>query len=166
MERNSIISGERYRDYKGNIYEIKALAKNVETEEEMVVYQELRGDLKCFVISLTGFWESVKNYDGRFVPRFTREDAKALEEKEKERERQIIEGVNPLLMDFLDAEGSREKLEVLRLMKKTIDDKTVSDIAAALDIVIEDKSLEERVNDIENCLITRARFETVRLRGD
>jgi len=77
---------------------------------------------------------------------------------------QQIEGVNPLLIEFLDAESSAERLEVLHRMRKTIDNKTISDIAAALDIVIEEKDMEERIRDLENCLQTRARFETTRLR--
>jgi len=75
-----------------------------------------------------------------------------------------VDGINPLLLEFLDAESSVERLEVLHRMRKTIDNKTISDIAAALDIVIEEKDMDDRIRDLENCLQTRARFETTRLR--
>ena len=34
-----IKAGEKYRHFKGNVYEIVALAKHTETLEEMVVYK-------------------------------------------------------------------------------------------------------------------------------
>ncbi len=38
--------GKIYRHYKGNIYKIIALAKHSETEEDMVVYQNIeKGDI-------------------------------------------------------------------------------------------------------------------------
>ena len=41
-----ITVGKIYKHYKGNIYEIIALAKHSETEEEMVVYKNIsKGDV-------------------------------------------------------------------------------------------------------------------------
>ena len=41
-----ITVGKKYRHYKGNIYEIIALAKHSETCEDMVVYQNVeKGDI-------------------------------------------------------------------------------------------------------------------------
>lgn len=41
-----ITVGKRYRHYKGNIYQIIALAKHSETVEDMIVYQsEKTGDI-------------------------------------------------------------------------------------------------------------------------
>lgn len=38
--------GKIYRHYKGNLYKIIALAKHSETEEDMVVYQNIeKGDI-------------------------------------------------------------------------------------------------------------------------
>lgn len=39
-----ITIGKTYKHFKGNIYKIIAIAKCSETEEEMVVYQSLKGD--------------------------------------------------------------------------------------------------------------------------
>ena len=36
-----IKAGNIYRHYKGNVYKIIALAKHSETEEDMVVYQNI-----------------------------------------------------------------------------------------------------------------------------
>ena len=41
-----ITIGKKYRHYKGNVYEVIALAKHSETGEDMVVYQNVKkGDV-------------------------------------------------------------------------------------------------------------------------
>ncbi|KAB0667314.1 DUF1653 domain-containing protein [Oryzomonas japonica] len=59
----------RYRHYKGNEYEVVAIARHSETEEEMVVYRQLYGDRSLWVRPLGMFLEEVL-VDGRKVPRF------------------------------------------------------------------------------------------------
>ena len=59
----------RYRHYKGNEYEVIAIARHSETEEEMVVYRQLYGDHSLWVRPLAMFVEEVP-VDGRMVPRF------------------------------------------------------------------------------------------------
>ncbi len=197
MNKQELYAGARYRHYKGNLYQIVAVAMHTETEEDMVVYQALYGDYKVFVRPLEMFFETVKDGDGKEVPRFAKESGCApkdsvckaetksvvcglwqdvktevktadteIEFKKEAAAADIssVEGVNPFLIEFLDAESSVERLEVLHRMRKTIDNKTISDIAAALDIVIEEKDMDERIRDLETCLQTRARFETTRLR--
>ncbi|MBE5948722.1 MAG: DUF1653 domain-containing protein [Lachnospiraceae bacterium] len=195
MDEQRLYAGERYRHYKGKLYQIVAVAMHTETEEDMVVYQALYGDYKVFARPHKMFFETVKNADGNMVPRFAKEsswagiddtackaaakadafnkpqevkkEVKNVEEEIKKKDTTdmpVVDGINPFLLEFLDAESSVERLEVLHRMRKTIDNKTISDIAAALDIVIEEKDIDERIKDLENCLQTRARFETTRLR--
>lgn len=59
----------RYRHYKGNEYEVVAIARHSETEEEMVVYRQLYGDHSLWVRPLGMFLEEVQ-VGGRQVPRF------------------------------------------------------------------------------------------------
>ena len=41
-----IVIGKTYRHYKGNIYKIIALCKHSETEEDMIIYQNVaKGDI-------------------------------------------------------------------------------------------------------------------------
>lgn len=178
MNGHELYAGERYRHYKGGLYQIVTVAMHTETDENMVVYQALYGDYKVFARPLKMFLETVKDEAGNVVPRFVRED-KGLEkissisdrgenseesEKTEKKENSVVQGINPLLITFLDAESSVEKLEILHRMRKSIDNKTISDMAAALDIVIEEKDMDERIKELEICLQTRARFETTRLR--
>jgi len=59
----------RYRHYKGNDYEVIGIARNSETEEEMVVYRKLYGDCSLWVRPLAMFMEDV-TVGGQRIPRF------------------------------------------------------------------------------------------------
>ncbi|MFS0730061.1 DUF1653 domain-containing protein [Curtobacterium sp. 1P10AnD] len=61
----------RYRHFKGGEYEVVLVAKDVETEEPVVVYQALYGERGHWVRSLADFtaWVSRDGYEG---PRFAR----------------------------------------------------------------------------------------------
>ena len=58
-----------YRHYKGNEYEVMALAKHSETEEQMVVYRALYGEYGIWVRPYEMFVEEVE-LDGVKVARF------------------------------------------------------------------------------------------------
>lgn len=63
----------RYRHFKGGEYEVVLVAKDVETEEPVVVYQALYGERGHWVRSFADFtaWVSRDGYEG---PRFVRVD--------------------------------------------------------------------------------------------
>lgn len=60
-----------YRHYKGNLYQVMAIARHSETEEELVVYQALYGERGLWVRPRAMFFETVL-VDGKTVPRFER----------------------------------------------------------------------------------------------
>ncbi len=60
-----------YRHYKGNRYEVLAVAKHSETVEELVIYRALYGDCLWWVRPLAMFTEQVK-HEGSWQPRFVR----------------------------------------------------------------------------------------------
>lgn len=59
----------RYRHFKGNEYEVIALAKHSETLEEMVVYKALYGEHGIWVRPLS-MWHEEITRDGKTVRRF------------------------------------------------------------------------------------------------
>lgn len=63
----------RYRHFKGNEYEVIAIARHSETEEAMVVYKALYGEggVWCRPASM---WNEQVNRDGRTFRRFYRVD--------------------------------------------------------------------------------------------
>ncbi len=58
-----------YRHYKGKDYEVIAIARHSETEEELVVYRLMYGDFSYWVRPLSMFTESIE-LDGVITPRF------------------------------------------------------------------------------------------------
>lgn len=68
LSRNVQVGG-RYRHFKGNEYRVLHIAKHSETEEEMVVYQQLYGEQGIWVRPLSMFLDQ-KDLDGELVNRF------------------------------------------------------------------------------------------------
>ena len=58
-----------YRHYKGNLYQLLAVARHSETGEVLAVYQALYGDYGFWTRPLEMFRETVER-DGRTIPRF------------------------------------------------------------------------------------------------
>lgn len=66
---NSDVVPGRYRHFKGGEYAVVLVAKDVETEEPVVVYQALYGEHGHWVRSLADFTAHVSR-DGYDGPRF------------------------------------------------------------------------------------------------
>lgn len=62
-----------YQHFKGNRYEVLALARHSETEEWMVVYRALYGDHGLWVRPASMWLETVER-DGKTYQRFTIEE--------------------------------------------------------------------------------------------
>lgn len=60
----------RYRHFKGNEYEVIAIAKHSETLEELVVYKALYGDGGVWVRP-ADMWNETVERDGKVYKRFT-----------------------------------------------------------------------------------------------
>ncbi|TNC92850.1 DUF1653 domain-containing protein [Thalassolituus sp.] len=69
MSKHPGIRPGRYRHYKGNDYEVFGLVRHSETDEWLVHYRTLYGDMSHWVRPLTMFEETVDTQDGE-VPRF------------------------------------------------------------------------------------------------
>lgn len=60
----------KYRHFKGNEYEVVALARNSETMEETVVYKALYGNGEYWVRPAS-MWNETVERDGKTYKRFT-----------------------------------------------------------------------------------------------
>ena len=60
----------KYRHFKGNEYEVIAIARHSETCEDMVVYKALYGDGGMWVRPAK-MWNETVEKDGKMIPRFT-----------------------------------------------------------------------------------------------
>ena len=62
-------AGQKYKHYKGTVYQVLALAKHTETLEDLVVYQDT-GDLeKVWVRPKAMFLEEIEK-EGQIIKRF------------------------------------------------------------------------------------------------
>ena len=60
----------RYRHFKGKEYEVLGVARNSETEEELVGYRALYGDFGLWVRPVS-MWNETVERDGKTFRRFT-----------------------------------------------------------------------------------------------
>ena len=201
---------EMYRHFKGNIYQIRCLAKHSETGEMMVVYQAMYGTFQIYVRPLSMFMEEVdhiKYPDVRQKYRFellqdmsdasspvepqTDRQAESLREAEAapqvetsvqaeipeltetaarvetpvqtaESDEQV--NIDPLVMDFLDADTYEQRLNILAALRDRVTDDMINTMAVAVDLEIKDGEIEERYAELRRCLLTFEKFECNRLR--
>lgn len=183
MENRRPAAGEFYRHFKGNLYQILTIGKHSETLEEMVVYQALYGTFETYIRPLETFVGEVdllKYPSSAQRYRFERvvfsspvncgqkeqaagalpKEVRETENKEKNHE----EKVEQLFFDFLDAETSKEKMELLGKLKPDLDLRIVNNIAASMDLPVDEDNVEKQYEFIMQNLKQRSKFECNRLR--
>ncbi len=152
-----------YRHFKNNLYQIVTVATHTETGGKLVVYQALYGDygiyarpLEMFVseVDREKYPQAVQKYRFERVenPGDTQETVRA-EKAQKEAGVKAVElgaakqigaaeakaaeteldGVNPKLLAFLDADDTEEKYQILISMRDEIDDSLINNMAVAMD---------------------------------
>ncbi len=73
-------------------------------------------------------------------------------------------GMNPLVVKFLDADSSSERLEVLNQIRPIVTNEMIDVMAMAIDTDIPGDDPDVRCGELRECLITKQRFEVTRLR--
>lgn len=145
MEYKKPIKGEIYKHFKGNLYEVLAIAKHTETMEEMVVYKEVEGEatyarpLEMFVSKV----DKEKYPEVLQIYRFELHDEKS----------QLS------IMDFLDLSTATEKIQYLEAMKDSLTEEFVGLAAQCLDFVENDGSIDDRYHALVKYLRTVERYE-------
>ena len=195
---------EMYRHFKGNIYQIRCLAKHSETGELMVVYQAMYDTFQIYVRPLNMFMEEVdraKYPDAKQRYRFEllqdMEDVSPsdrlqesvqiksqVQSKEAERTKTAVQpvvsenpqspmqttesdeqlNIDPLVMEFLDADTYEQRLNVLAALRDRVTDDMINTMAVAVDLEIKDGEIGERYEELKRCLLTYEKYECNRLR--
>ena len=74
------------------------------------------------------------------------------------------ESADKRLIEFLDADTFEEKRRVLINIKDGITDRLIDDMAAAIDVTVDEGDIDTRFMSLLNCINTRAKYEVNRLR--
>ncbi|MBP3338078.1 MAG: DUF1653 domain-containing protein [Lachnospiraceae bacterium] len=186
MYRDVPKQGEFYKHFKGKMYQIVAIAIHSETGEELVIYQKLYDDFKVHARPLSMFMSEVdreKYPDVTQKYRFEKVTplADALEKemsvvKEIPHEKEVSiaedtivennevdeENPNADLLEFLNAETYEQKRNVLVGLRHRITDRLIDDMAASMDVVVEETDTWARYESLLACITTKAKFEITR----
>lgn len=169
---------EIYKHFKGNLYQVTAVAEHTETGEQLVIYQALYGDFKTYARPLSMFTDRVDrekypdaSQEFRFElqgPDAERQRAEQGQETAAERsQEEPSEGeltLDPMVLEFLDADEYEHRLNILAGLHHRITDEMITTMAIACGVEIEDGDVEERYEELKKCLLTLERYESNRIR--
>lgn len=186
-----IYPGQIYKHFKGNLYQIVTVAIHSESGEKLVIYQKLYGDYAVHARPYDMFLSEVdrqKYPDIKQKYRFELVDNEI--KSNKNVDASIKESINltddiiindtlntdniesvdseesadKRLIEFLDADTFEEKRRVLINIKDGITDRLIDDMAAAIDVTVDEGDIDTRFMSLLNCINTRAKYEVNRLR--
>lgn len=190
---------EMYRHFKGDLYQIRCLAKHSETGEMLVVYQAMYGSFEIYARPLSMFMEEIdhakypaagQRYRFELVEEAQREEESAVLTKDSVEERQAEEAIteepvvpavsrketeepdepeeqlniDPLVLEFLDADSYGQRLSILDALHSRITDDMINMMAVSADLEIKEGDVEDRYMELRNCLRTFEKYECNRLR--
>lgn len=185
---------EIYKHFKGNLYQITALAEHTETGEQLVVYQALYGDFKTYARPLAMFTGRVDRDKYPDVQQEFRFELQGPEAERQKAERLAEAGIgdkdkgamecaelqasevsapdetsekpdlDPLVLEFLDADEYEQRLNILAGLHHRITNDMITTMAIACDVEIDEGDVEKRYEALRNCLLTLQRYECSRLR--
>lgn len=168
-----IRQGQFYRHFKDRLYQIVAVAEHSETGEQMVVYQALYGDYRVYVRPYEMFMSEVDHVKYPDVTQKYRFELVEFTQKQKqvkaevppqEQQESVEETVNPILIEFLEADTLEEKMHILIYNRNKMDDNLLNSIAISLDLVVEKETIKEKYDEILNCISMMEKFECNRFR--
>lgn len=190
MEGNSreVYPGEIYRHFKGNLYQIITVAIHSETGEKLVIYQKLYGDFLVHARPYDMFISQVDHEKYKEVKQKYRfelvsdiygrnsitNDKLDLDTSSSNNitksngisnlENNHSQLANPHLMEFLDADTYEQKRSILASIRNSLTDRLIDDIAASMDVTVDEGDLDTRYRSLMNCIDMRVKFEINRFR--
>ncbi len=168
---------EIYKHFKGNLYQVTAIAEHTETGEQLVIYQALYGDFGIYARPLSMFISRVdreKYPDAEQEFRFELQGSEARRQRaesepasggdEAASEELEVPDLDPFVLEFLDSDDYGQRLNILAGLHHRITDDMITTMAIACDVEINEGGIEERYTALKNCLLTREKYESDRAR--
>ncbi len=215
---------EVYKHFKGNQYQIIAVAEHSETGETLVIYQALYGAFQIYARELSNFMSPVDHIKYPEVAqeqRFELQTGGQFGQEERTELQNIVwqdasqgiasqdnvaqgvlqgnlsqdsvaQGVpqgnasqdsviqdvpkrdaprddtelnlDPLVIEFLDADSYEQRLNILAGLHHRITDEMITTMAISCDIEVEDGPTEQRYEELRTCLLTLEKYECNRVR--
>lgn len=170
---------EIYRHFKGQLYQIITVAEHTETGEMLVIYQALYGSFQIYARPLDMFMQKVDRVkyplaeqEYRFEP--VQGPLEGEYSKAQDMEKTAAEPVwdeaygeeteiDPLLLQFLDADTHEERLNILAAVHHRITDDMITTMAIASDVEVPQGDIETRYAALKNCLLMLEKYEINRL---
>ena len=147
MEKDRMLHpGDVFTD-KDRKYQVIAVAYHAKSNEKMIVYQQLFDNFKILTDTFDDFFNQPEAEVHIEIPADDRKDNDA----------DTKEG-------FFDRDTCTDKIEYIAQVRDKLDDRLVSDIAASMDITIEEGSLDDKIDSLLICLRTKAKYECNRFR--
>ena len=87
------------------------------------------------------------------------EPMKMSEDQPAQEKQDVSGGINPILLEFLDADTLEEKMHIMTFYRNQMDEALLNSIAISLDLVVDKKGLRETYDEIMNCLSMMKHFE-------
>lgn len=203
---------EIYKHFKGNLYQITAVAVHTETGERLVIYQAMYGDFQTYARPLEMFTGRV---DREKYPQVSQEFRFELQGPGAERQRAESDptpeasnrvsgeasaapeaanrvsgevsptpeavgtdrgafaasdsggedrsqgelALDPMVLQFLDADEYELRLNILAGLHHRITDEMITTMAIACGVEIDEGDTEERYEALKKCLLTLERYE-------
>ena len=161
-----------YGDYQAYVRELSMFMSETDKEKYPQAQQQYRFELIPQILgaattSMTGMKAEAQEQadESDSVVRVEPEpEVQSEREPEVQSERESEPQLDPGLMEFLDAETYRERLNLLAAMQPRITDEMINTMAIALDVEIGEGDTQERYASLKNCLLTMEKYEGSRLR--
>ena len=174
--------GHIVTDESGRHYQLITTCEHEKTGEKLLIYQQLFGGYKVLARTLESTFKSVDAAAQPAVPKVpvmskatSPEQAVPGEQAVRARpaapvgESQQKPGpaqktVTDLMLDFLDERDLAKKNSILDEMsfRPDLTDSVIDNLAAAMDIVIDDGPIDLRFAQLRSCIRTRAQYELKR----
>ena len=156
-----------YGDYQVYAREISMFLGPVDKVKYPDAQQDCRFELCDELIQAPG----VKNrdvksrygFDGQEDMEVPKQQEAAIRAASAQEENEEL-NIDPLVLEYLDADSYGERLNILTALQHRITDEMVNTMAIAIDHEIEEGDTQERYEELKNCLLTLERFECNRLR--